>query len=172
MFKIKTLAITLILTIFSTAVSAGNFSFSFPKNSEYYLKAVGTSNVNKGSGETKVKISLKDKKKKLFYIEYKCNYNVTGKGNYDVKIDMLTRKITPSHPSVFGCFEDDTAKKGANAILAYIESGFTADLIFRVKVTADQAKKGEFHLVGVFGFKEGPLKFNYKEGFKLAGWGG
>ena len=172
MFKIKTLAITLILTIFSTAVSAGNFTFSFKKNSEYYLKAVGTSNVKKGSGETKVKISLKDKKKKLFYIEYKCNYNVTGKGNYDVKIDMLTRKITPTHPSVFGCSEDDTAEKGANAILKYIESGCTADLILRVKVTADQAKKGEFHLVGVFGFKEGPLKFNDREGFKLAGWGG
>ena len=85
---------------------------------------------------------------------------------------MLTRKITPTHPSVFGCSEDDTAEKGANAILKYIESGFTADLILRVKVTADQAKKGEFHLVGVFGFKEGPLKFNDREGFKLAGWGG
>ena len=172
MFKIKTLAITLILTIFSTAVSAGNFSFSFPKNSQYYVKAVGKSDVNKGKGSTSVRISLKDKKKKLFFIEYDCNYNLTGKGNYDVKIDMLTREISPSHPTVFGCEETDSASNAMNAINNYIEPGFTADLTLRAKVTADQAKKGEFHLVGVFGFKEGPLKFNYKEGFKLAGWGG
>ena len=57
---------------------------------------------------------------------------MVNEGNYDVKIDMLTRKITPTHPSVFGCSEDDTAEKGANAILKYIESGFTADLILRV----------------------------------------
>ena len=172
MFKIKTLAITLILTIFSTAVSAGNFSFSFPKNSEYYVKAVGKSDVNKGKGSTKVRISLKDKKKKLFFIEYQCNYNLTGKGNYDVTIDMLTRKITTSHPGLFWCDELDSASNVMNAINNYIEPGFTSDLIFRAKITADQAKKGEFHLVGVFGFKEGPLKFNDREGFKLAGWGG
>ena len=81
MFKIKTLAITLILTIFSTTVSAGNFSFSFPKNSEYYVKAVGKSDVNKGKGSTSVRISLKDKKKKLFFIKIGFNYNLTGKGN-------------------------------------------------------------------------------------------
>ena len=165
---LKTILITLIMSAFISSAHAASFSIKFPNNSEYYIKAEGKANVSTKTmdGSASIKLSFKDKKKKLFYIQYECDIHLSAVGNYDVGLNLITRQFTSTHPQYFGCSESDTIGDIEN----YITPGFSADLLFRLKVTSQDLKKGQLHMVGTFKFSEGPIKFNHREGFKLAGW--
>ena len=168
MKHLKTILITLIMSAFISSAYAASFSIKFPNNSEYYIKAEGKANVSTKTmdGAASIKLSFKDKKKKLFYIQYECDIHLSAVGNYDVGLNLITRQFTSTHPQYFGCSESDTI----GDIESYITPGFSADLLFRLKVTSQDLKKGQLHMVGTFKFSEGPIKFNHREGFKLAGW--
>ena len=168
MKNLKTILITLILSSFISTAYAADFSVKFPNNSEYYIKAVGKANVSTKTmdGSASIKLSFKDKKKKLFYIQYECDIHLSAVGNYDVGLNLITRRFVSSRPDYFNCSESDTI----GDIEDYITPGFSADLLFRLKITSQDLKKGQLHMVGAFSFSEGPIKFNHREGFKLAGW--
>ena len=168
MKNLKTILITLILSSFISTAYADSFSIKFPNNSQYYIKAEGKANVSTKTmdGAASIKLSFKDKKKKLFYIQYECDIHLNAMGNYDVGLNLITRQFTSTHPEYFGCSESDSL----GDIEDYITPGFSADLTFRLKITSQDLKKGQLHMVGAFSFSEGPIKFNHREGFKLAGW--
>ena len=168
MKNLKTFLFTLILSSFISTAYADSFSIKFPNNSQYYIKAEGKANVSTKTmdGAASIKLSFKDKREKLFYIEYECDIHLSAVGNYDVGLNLITREFTSSRPQYFGCSESDTI----GDIEDFITPGFSADLLFRLKITSQDLKKGQLHMVGAFSFSEGPIKFNHREGFKLAGW--